>query len=206
MSAPAPRPWWSRILPSRPPPLDAHHWDVLGLVLVAEIASQYAASLLVMSLPQIQTSLAIPEAHVGTIGGSVRIGMIATVFVTALADRYGRRRMLLAFTAAECVATALTGLVRTEAELVAVQTVLRVFLGAEFMLGAVVIAEEFAASARGFGIGALSMLGAVGYALGIGLYAALDGLAAGWRYLHLAGALPLLALPALARRLGETQR
>jgi len=206
VSAPAARPWWSYILPSRPPPLEAQHWNVLGLVLVAEIASQYAASLLVMSLPQIQASLAIPEESVGAIGGNVRIGMILTVFATALADRFGRRRMLLGFTAASCIATALTGFVQTGGQLVAVQTLLRVFLGAEFMLGAVVIAEEFAASARGFGLGALAMLGAAGYAAGIGLYAALESVDAGWRWLHFAGGLPLLALPSLARRLGETQR
>jgi predicted MFS family arabinose efflux permease len=55
------------------------------------------------------------------------------------------------------------------------------------------------------------MLGSLGYAAAIGLYAPLDALPEewirdGWRFLHFAGALPLLLLPRLARSLQETTR
>ena len=57
---------------------------------------------------------------------------------------------------------------------------LRLFAGAEFMLGAVVITEEFVAEHRGFGVGALAALGSLGYAAAIGLYAPLDWLPEGY--------------------------
>jgi MFS family permease len=206
LTTPAPRPWWSRIIPTKPPPLDAGHWNILGLVLVGEITAQYAASLLVMALPQIQAGLSIPEAEVGSIGGSLRLGMVLTILVTALADRMGRRRMLLVSIALMCVATAASGLARTGGEFLAVQLVARIFMGAVFMLGTVVIAEEFSANDRGWGIGALSMLGSVGYASGMGFYAAIDWMSSGWRILHFVCLAPLLVLPLLAQRMPETQR
>jgi MFS family permease len=206
MSELAPRPWWSRIIASKPPPLTAAHWNILGLVLVGEITAQYAASIFVMALPQIQVGLAIPEDQIGSIGGSVRIGMTLTIFITAIADRLGRRRLLLGSIALLCLATAATGLTRSGDEFLAVQFVARIFMGAVFMLGAVVIAEEFSARDRGWGIGALAMLGASGYAAGMGIYAAVDWMPSGWRILHFICLLPLLVLPMLARRMPETQR
>lgn len=206
MSTPAPRPWWSRVIATKPPPLDAGHWNILGLVLVGEITAQYAASLLVMALPQIQAGLSIPEAEVGSIGGSLRLGMVLTILVTAFADRVGRRRMLLASIALMCLATAASGLARTGGEFLAVQLVARIFMGAVFMLGTVVIAEEFSASDRGWGIGALAMLGSVGYGSGMGFYAMVDWMPSGWRFLHFICLAPLLVLPMLAQRMPETQR
>jgi len=210
-AAKAARPIWSYLIPSRPPALEPKHWNVLGLVLLAEIAAQYSSSLLILTLPQVQTGLAIPEQQIATIGGTVRLGMVATIFVTALADRLGRRRMLLGATAIQCLLTAASGLASTPDQYLLLQTLARLFVGAGFTLGAVVIIEEFRSDQRGFGIGALSALGALGYAAAIGLYAPLDWLpedwiADGWRLLHVFGALPLLVLPSLARRLQETSR
>jgi len=201
-----PRPWWSRLILSAPPPLDAAHWNILGLVLVAEISAQYSSSLLVMALPQIQVALAIPDDQIGNLGGTLRLGMVLTLFVTAMADRLGRRRLLLASVALLCLSTGASGLARNASDFLLFQLVARVAMGAVFTLGAVVIAEEFTARDRGWGIGALAMLGAVGYAAGMGLYAAVDWMPAGWRILHFIGLVPLFVLPLLAQRMPETQR
>ena len=137
-AAKAARPIWSYLIPSRPPALEPKHWNVLGLVLLAEIAAQYSSSLLILTLPQVQTGLAIPEQQIATIGGIVRLGMVATIFVTALADRLGRRAMLLGATAIQCVLTAASGLVSTPDQYLLLQTLARLFIGAGFTLGAVV--------------------------------------------------------------------
>jgi predicted MFS family arabinose efflux permease len=205
------RPAWSYLIPSRPPPLEPKHWSVLGLVLLAEISAQYCTSLLILALPQVQTALAIPEERIGSIGGIVRLGMIATLAITTFADRLGRRRVLLLVTGLQCGLTAASGLVASYEQYLVLQTAVRLCAGAVFMLGAVVITEEFVAEHRGFGLGALAALGSLGYAAAIGLYAPLDALPAewlrdGWRGLHLVGALPLLGLPLLGRRLQETTR
>jgi putative MFS transporter len=205
------RPVWSYLIPSRPPPLEPKHWSVLGLVLLAEISAQYCTSLLILALPQVQTALAIPEDRIGSIGGIVRLGMVATLGITTFADRLGRRRVLLLVTGLQCAITAASGLVSSHEQYLALQTAVRLCAGAVFMLGAVVITEEFVAEHRGFGLGALAALGSLGYAAAIGLYAPLDALPAawlrdGWRVLHLIGAVPLLLLPLLGRRLQETSR
>jgi MFS family permease len=137
------RPFWSYLIPSRPPPLEPKHWRVLGLVLLADIAAQYSSALIILALPQIQAGLDIPEHQIGNIGGTVRLGMVATVLITSLADRGGRRRMLLASTALLCALTGASGLAASPAQYLWLQTLVRVFVGAEFMLSAVVITEEF---------------------------------------------------------------
>ena len=134
MSVRTGRPVWSYLIPSRPPPLEPKHWNVLGLVLVAEMAAQYCSALLVLTLPQVQTGLAMSEDQIGTIGGVVRIGMVATVFITVFADRIGRRRMLLGSTALLCALAGASGLATTFEQFLVLQTLMRVFIGAEFML------------------------------------------------------------------------
>jgi len=193
-------------VPGAAPPLDAHQWSVLGLVLIAEISAQFASSHLVLALPQIQAGLSVPEDQVAALNANVRLGMVFTMAVTAFAYRFGRRRLLLALTTGLCIATALAGLAPNADVYVAVQIVARVFTGGAFVLGAVVITEEFSASARGWGLGALSLIGGLGYATSALLFAFVDVLPLGWRGLHLLTLVPLLLLPAVARRLGETAR
>ena len=48
------------------------------------------------ALPQIQTGLAIPEEEVGELFALIRVGAVFSLFLGVLADRLGRRRLLIA--------------------------------------------------------------------------------------------------------------
>ena len=109
------RPRWYRFAPflGRPPPLTRRQWNVLGLVSIVSLFEQYDVYLFSLNLAHIQRELGIDEGQLGLLGGLVRAGALGAVLVTLAADRFGRRRLLLATVLAY---TVLTGAHRVRAE------------------------------------------------------------------------------------------
>ena len=89
---------------------------------------------------------------------------------------------------------------------VVLQFFARTFAVAEVLLAFVVIVEEFDAAHRGWGIGALVALGAMGSGLALALFALVDVLPFGWRALYLVGLVPLALITYFRRSLPETER
>lgn len=178
----------------------------MWLLAVAEIFDSYDAALISLALKQIQAGLAIPEAEIGMVAGTVRLGMLAAFAATVMADRWGRRRLLLLTVVGFSLATFATAFARTASEFVWAQMIARAFIGAEVMLGSVVIVEELAARDRGWGIGVLGALGALGHGAAAFAFAFVDVMPFGWRMLYVLGAAPLLVLAWLRRNLPETER
>jgi putative MFS transporter len=202
------RPRWLLALPflAAAPALTARQWRVLALVSLASLFDQYDVSLFGMALPQIQAGLAIDEAQLGVLGSLVRLGALPAFAIALCADRFGRRRALLATVLAYTALTGATAFAPNAESYVALQFLARSFGVAEMLLAVVVIAEELEPAQRGWGIGALFAL----KSCGVGLAALLLPLAAsspdGWRALYLVGLAPLLLLAWLRRSLPETGR
>ncbi len=188
------------------PVLSAHQWRVLGLLGTAGLFDVYAASLPSLALRQIQEGLGIAEAAIGTVAAVALLGAIPAVPLAVAADRAGRRRVLLLTILGFTLCTALTGLARDVFDFVTLQLLARMFLAAEGLLAVVVIAEEFDARTRGWGIGLLGVMGGAGHLVAALAFAGVDALPFGWRSLFALGALPLLLLPWLRRNLHETRR
>ena len=201
-------PRWTRVLPwlGQTPPLTRRQWRVLGLLGTAELFDQYDLGILTLALLQIQAGLGIAEEQVGSLLGLVRLGAIPALLAGVLADRWGRRRLLLFTVVGFTATTFATAFVRTPEQFAAVQFLTRTFLYAETSLAVVVVAEELTARDRGWGLGVLGALGSLGYAISAGLFAAVGKLPFGWRALYAVGAVPLLAMAWLRRGLPETQR
>jgi MFS family permease len=176
---------------------------VLG---VANLIDNYDGALLGLALPQIQAGLHVSEAEVGGMLATVRLGVIPAVALAILADQIGRRRLLLATIIGFTLATFATALAPNAQTFVLVQFIARACIAAETMLAIVVIAEEFDARNRGWGIGMLGALGAFGYGLASLIFSVVELLPFGWRALYGLGALPLLLVAWLRRSLDETQR
>lgn len=186
--------------------VSAREWRLLGLLGTANAVNGYDLGILALALPAIQASLAIGETQVGTMLAVIRLGMLPALAIGVLADRYGRRALLLATIVGFTVCTALTAAAPNAASFVALQFVARIFMAAEDTLGIVVIAEELAAARRGFALGVLAALGGVGHGLAAVSYAVVGGGPYGWRLLYLAGAVPLVVVAWVRRRLVETRR
>lgn len=202
------RPWWMRALPflGRPPALTTHQWHLLGVVGTATLFASYGMSLLGLALRQIQAGLQVAEAEVGGLTAIVRLGVIPALILTALADHIGRRVLLLAAIVGLTLMTFVTAFAQSAAQFTAAQFGARVFIDAEIMLAVVVIAEEFDADIRGWGIGMLGALATLGHGVAALAFALVNLLPFGWRALYVIGVMPLLLLPWFRRSLAETRR
>jgi putative MFS transporter len=202
------RPGWLRYAPflGRPPALTRRQWRVLGLVSIVSIFEIYDVFLLSLNLKQIQADLGFPEAQLGLLGGLVRSGALFSLPVTLAADRFGRRRLLLVTILGYTLCTGATAFAPNAICFVIFQFLARVFAGAEGAIANVVIAEEFDAKNRGWGIGALGALSACGGGLAALAFAFVNVLPFGWRSLYAVGLVPLLIVAHLRRTLPETVR
>jgi putative MFS transporter len=202
------RPRWLRFAPflGRPPALTRHQWRVLGLVSIVSLFEQYDVYLLSLNLKQIQADLGIAEEQLGFLGGLVRSGALFALPLTLAADRIGRRRMLLFTILGYTLCTGATAFAPNAASFIVFQFLARVFAAAETVIAIVVIAEEFDAEHRGWGIGALGALHACGAGLAGIMFGFVNVIPFGWRALYAIGLVPLLFVAYLRRTLPETSR
>jgi len=201
------RPRWLYYTPFlvRAPELTRRQWRVLGLVAVASLFELYDLYLFQLALKYIQADLAIPEAQLGLFGSIVRSGALPAFLVALVADRFGRRQVLLFTILAYTLLTGATAFAPDLYTFVGLQFFARTFAVAETLLAGVVITEEFDPANRGWGIGALGAIQACGAGLAALLFALIDYLPFGWRSLYLVGLVPLLLLAYWRRTLPETQ-
>lgn len=201
-------PWWVWFAPFlfalRMPRFNQHQWRILGLIGFASLFMRYDGAVLQLALPQIQSSLGIPDAALSNTVALIELGSIPAFLLMLAADRIGRRRLLLFTIVGYTLMTGATAFVTSLNLFIAVQFLARVFLMAEVMLASVVIAEEFPADARGRGVGALAAIAANGFGIAALLFAFVEVLPFGWRSLYFVGLVPLLILMSLRRGLPET--
>jgi MFS family permease len=203
-SAPSVRATWRERL--RAPAISPPQRRVLLALGVANLVDNYDGALLGLALPQIQAGLGISESAIGQVLAVVRLGTIPAVILAVMADHVGRRLLLLITIVAFTVCTFLTALVGNAVEFMTIQFVARTFIAAETILAIVVIAEEFDARHRGWGIGMLGALGAFGFGIASIVFSLVNVLPYGWRALYVIGVVPLLLVAWMLRSLSETRR
>lgn len=195
-----------RIYVRPPEPIPPEHRRLLWLVGAGTIIANYDVTLYGMALLQIQTTFGIAENRIADVNALFRLGVLPAMALAYMADIIGRRLLLLATLAGATIATVWTSFAQTTEEFIIAQLLARAFIYTEELICVVVIAEEFNERVRGWGIGALGALGALGAGLGAIAFAAVNVLPYGWRALYFLGALPLLYVLWLRRRLPETKR
>ena len=198
----------ARILKVLRPPVEIGRRTerIILLVGAAALFAGYDINLFGLATVQIQQSLHIPENQIGPTLAYFRFAAIVALLLAASADLVGRRRLLLVTIFGQGVFTLVTAFAPDYHSFIAAQILTRVFGYAEEMLCFVVIAEEIAAGARGWASGTITSF----YFLGAGVASALFGLVNflpyGWRALYFIGAISILMVGLLRRRLPETQR
>jgi putative MFS transporter len=200
------RPWWIPAFLGGVPDIEPTLIRLLGVVSLGLLFEAYDASLLTSALKQIAEGLDMKESELGPYLGAIRLGSLPALLVAPLADRLGRRRVFLVSIAGFSLGTFLTAFSRGPEQFVLAQILTRTFALAALAIGMVIITEEFPAAHRGWGIGMVGALAAVGHGLGAGLFAAIEVIPGGWRGLYALGGLPLLLLPYWRRVVPETRR
>ena len=188
----------------RAPALTERQWRMLGLVSAVGFFESYDLYLMSLNLKQIQNELGIGEGSLGLMLGFVRSGALLALLIVPFADRFGRRRVLLATIVCYTVMTTLTALAPNTETFVALQFLARLFAVAEALLATVVIVEEFAPENRGWGIGATAAIQACGAGFAALMFGFVEYLPFGWRALYAVGVLPLCLIAYWRRTLPET--
>lgn len=187
-------------------PFTAYQRKLLVFLSVATFFEGYDFIALTQILPNLVDEMALSTEATGLLVGTINVGAILAFALIRLADRIGRRRVLMITIAGYTLFTFLTALAWDATSFGAAQLLGRVFLLAEYAISMVYAAEEFPAARRGLVIGVIqgfSTLGAISCA---GLVPILLGLPLGWRAVYLAGTVPLVLLAWWRRGLRETQR
>ena len=191
-----PREWITRF--------DKREWSVLLPLCLVGFFTNYDMGLLSLAAPAIADGLGVSVASFGIGVALIRLGALGSVFTLRLADRWGRRPMLLisvlAFTALTGGTAAATGLV----VFVVLQVLARMFLTTEETLATVVLTEELRPDHRGAGIGMLGIISTAGFGLVALLLLAVDSTPLGWRLFYVVALLPLVVVIYLRRNLAET--
>ena len=195
-------PWWAPA--DRLSPRAA---TVLGALCALSLFDGYLGTLITQTLTYVADGFGVEgDSAQGLTLAIVRLAIFLALPIAALADRRGRRKLLLVSVTAGTVMAAITAASPSLAWFTAAQTVARGFSTAIGVLVVVIVAEEMPAGARAFGASVTTMSTGLGAGFCVMALPVADIGDDGWRLLYV---LPVLALPLVAlaaRHLPESQR
>jgi MFS family permease len=201
LEPPSGLPWWAPA-----DRLDARAATTLATLCAVSVVTGYLGTVLTQTITFAADEFGAGTAAQGAALAAVRADVLLTVVLVAMADRRGRRRLLLACAALGCVLTAAAALAPSLPALAGAQLVGRSFVTAAALLLAIVAAEEMPAGGRAYAVSLLGMSAALGAGACVLLLPVAD---LGLRSLRLVFAGALLGLPIVAgaaRRLPESRR
>ncbi|WP_232665646.1 MFS transporter [Pseudonocardia sp. TRM90224] len=168
----------------------------------------YDLGILSVTLPLIGAGMGLSPLWAGLIGASSLIGIfLGSPIVGYLTDRFGRRTLFLVDIAAFVVLGVLQALVTEPWQLFVVRLLLGVAIGAEYAIGAAMLAEFAPSRGRGRRLSKLLVYWYFGYlAAVVAAYALMDLAGWSWRWVLLTGALPALVVLVLRYGLPESPR
>jgi MFS family permease len=195
------KPFWAP-----PETTDAAAATTIGALCTLALVFGYLGTLLSQTITFAADELGASKADQGATLAAVRIGVLAALALTALADRRGRRQMLLITAYAACVVTAIGALTPDLVTLGATQAVVRGLTTAGAVLLTIVAAEEMPSGSRAFAISLLTMAGALGVGVCLWALPLADTGVRGWRLIFALGLLGLPLVRLVSRHLQESRR
>jgi MFS family permease len=194
-------PWWAP-----PERLDARAASSLATLAAVSVLGVYMTALLSSTIAFAGREFGADAGDQGVAGLVVRLGGILAVAGAALADRAGRRRVILVTAVAAAVLTATGALAPSLPWLAAAQALARSLAVALLIAVGITLAEEMPAGSRAYGVSLLALAGSFGAGLVIVALPLADLGTAAWRWLYVVPLLGLALLPGIARRLPESRR
>lgn len=191
---------------SPPDRLDAIQVLVIGLLAAASMSAAFVNTLFTQTAKFAADDFGVGDAGVGNAGAIVRAGIIVALPAAVLADRIGRRRVIIAVAWLAPLLSLLGALAPNFAVLVATQTLGRPMgIALSFLIG-VIAAEEMPKNTRAYAVSILAMASGFGAGIAVSSLALADIGTSGWRYVYVVSIIWCVVALDLARRLPETRR
>lgn len=195
------RPWWAP-----PDALDARGAVALSTLTVVAVIGGYLSTLIGQTMTFAAEEFGSSERVQGVALAAVRIGALIALAMVTLADRRGRRLVVVAACGLGIVASATGALAPSLATLTLTQIVGRSFATTLVIIIPILAAEEMPAGSRAYSLGVLALCSSLGSGIAVIALPLADLGERGWRLIYL---VPLLALPVLRgvwRHLPESRR
>jgi MFS family permease len=195
------QPWWAP--PQRLDPRAATSLDALA---GAALAIGYLGTVLSQTFTFAAAEFGTDRRMQGISLAVVRADVVLALVLVAMADKRGRRRLLLMSAAVGTVLTATGALAPSVGGLVGSQVVAKAFVTAAAVLIGIVAVEEMPAGARAYAVSLLTMAGALGAGICVMALPLADQGERAWRLLFVLPLLGLLVLRSVANHLPESRR
>jgi MFS family permease len=179
---------------------------LLATVCALTAGATYGSSLLSQNIDYVGHSFGASDRVLGTALAISRVGVLIALVSSAMADRKGRRTLMLISFAGVCLANGVAAAAPDLAVFTAGQTLMRGFSNTALIVAGIAAIEEAPDGARAYSMALLGLAGGFGYGFGVVLLPLSDLAQEAWRISFALSAATALLLPSFARNLRETQR
>jgi putative MFS transporter len=184
--------------------MDRSQRTLFALLCTIIVFEGFDVALAAIVLPYVGSEFRVGADRAGRALGVAAMGAIAACFTIRVADRYGRRPVLLAAVTGFSAFSLATAFARSLFAFALLQFGARVLLVTQVTLAYILLAETLPPFARGRANGLMGAFGSIGGALPALLLGNFLSSGLGWRGMFAVGALPLVLVPLLARALHES--
>ena len=176
------------------------------LVGLASMSAAFTNTLFTQTVAFAADEFHISQSGQGIGAAIVRFGIIICLPLVAIADRHGRRPMMIALAWAAPIVSAFGAIAPSYSFLVATQTIGRPLGLTLDILIAVVAIEEMPRNGRAYATGVLALLSGIGGGVAVASLPLADLGITAWRLVYLVGLIWIVVAIALMRWLPESQR
>jgi predicted MFS family arabinose efflux permease len=203
--APPPRPL-KRSLFLPPVSFSPEQTQLLASVALIGVIASFGSALFGQNVDPLAKSFGVSNSDLGVSLAITRIGVLFALVATALADRRGRRVVLLGGLAAVCAGNLVSAVAPNIEVFTGAQLIVRAAVNVVLVVGGIAVVEEAPDGARGFSVAMLGLAAGAGFALSVLLLPTADLGPEAWRGAFTVSALSVLLIPLIARHLRETGR
>jgi MFS family permease len=189
-----------------PAPFSAPQALLLATVCAVTAVIVFGSTLLSQNAGYVKDAFGVSDSTLDTALAISRVGVLIALVASAMADRKGRRKLMLVSVAGIGLANAVAAVAPNLAVFTAGQTLMRGFANAGLIVTGIAAIEEAPEGARAYSIALLGLAGGFGYGCAVALLPVADTGLQAWRISFALSAATLVLLPGFARRVTETTR
>jgi MFS family permease len=178
----------------------------LAALAAVALVANFSGALLTQNGDAVTSAFDRTDEALGVVLAVARAGVLVSLVSIALADRWGRRRLILLALIGACGANLLTALSPTFEVFAGAQLLNRALVNTVLIVAGIAAVEDAPEGARAFATGMFALALGAGFGLAVVLLPLADLGDYGWRISFALSALLVVLVPVIARQLHETTR